>query len=107
MIIYSLIMAATGIAFLVIGIAVRHGRADLIHDYHQRNIDPSLMGSYCRELSVGLLGICVSCFASGAISLLGKTRSMMLLSVGALFAGFAVSIVILLKVQKKYNNGLF
>ena len=107
MIAYSIIMFLTGILFLVMGIAVYRGNTGLIHDYHQTNIKESERREYGRRFSIGLFAICTTLLISGIIGFFGKEGSVLAASLVVLGGGLIVSIVILVKVQKRYNGGLF
>ena len=48
-----------------------------------------------------------SMILSGVVALFGESKSFMIASLVVLFLGFAISISVLLRVQKKYNGGVF
>ena len=48
-----------------------------------------------------------SMILSGVVALFGESKSFMIASLVVLFLGFAISIAVLLRVQKKYNGGVF
>ena len=103
MIAYSLIVFAIALLFLVLGIALYKGNTKLIHDYHQMNVKESERVEYGRAFAKGMLAMCATLFISGVIALFG----MIAVSLIVLFAGLIVSIVVIVKVQKQYNGGLF
>lgn len=106
MITFSIIMFLTAVLFLAIGIAIYRGNTKLIHDYHQTNIKESERQEYGRAFAKGMFAICTTLLISGIIALFGKEGSVAAASL-ILAAGFIVSIIVLVKVQKKYNGGLF
>ena len=106
MIVYSMIMFLAAILFLVIGIAVYRGNTKLIHDYHQTNVKESQRQEYGRAFAKGLFAICTTLLISGIVALFGKKDWVTTASYIVLAAGLIVSIMILVKVQKKYNGGM-
>ena len=107
MVAYSIIMFLVAVLFLGLGIALYQGNTDLIHDYHQKNVKESERAEYGRAMAKGLFVICATLLISGIIALLGKEKPIAAISQIVLFAGLIASFVVLVKVQKKYNGGLF
>ena len=105
MLLYSLIMFAAGAVILGVGIAVFRGRTNLIHDYHQENVKPEDRLRYGRAMGVGLLVLAAALLSSGILALCLTEGSKIPLL--ALFGGIAVSIVLLIRAQRKYNGGIF
>ena len=105
MIAYSIIMFVIAAFFLIVGIAIYKGNTKLIHDYHQTHVKESERKEYGRAFSKGMFAICTTLIISGMIALFGKDGAVVTASLMVLFAGLIVSIVILAKVQKKYNGG--
>ena len=105
MIVYSMILFAVAVVFLVLGIAVYRGNTKLIHDYHQTNVKEDERRQYGRAFSKAMFAVFATLLVSGIIALLGK--DVMAVSFIALGAGLIVSGVIFVTVQKKYNGGLF
>lgn len=54
-----------------------------------------------------MFGMAASMILSGVVALFGESKSFMIASLVVLFLGFAISIAVLLRVQKKYNGGVF
>ncbi len=104
---YSIILLAAALLFLAVGIAIYRGNAKLIHDYHQENIKESDKPEYCRAFAKGMFVLAATLFISGIIPLVGKEGSFLIASPIILVSGLIVSIIIIVKVQKKYNGGLF
>ena len=108
MIAYSIIMFVTAVPLLALGIAVYKGNTELIHDYHQKNVKESERLEYGRAMAKGLFVICATLLISGVIALFSnKEDSAAAVPVAVMFAGLIVSFVVFVKVQKKYNGGLF
>ncbi|MBR3504830.1 MAG: hypothetical protein IKO07_11415 [Clostridia bacterium] len=103
MLAYTLIMFATAALFVAVGAAIYRGNLSLIHDYHQKNVKESERGAYGRAIAKGLFILAAALCLSGIIALAGA----MGVSVAALFIGSAVSIAVLIRVQRKYNGGIF
>ena len=107
MIAYSIIMFVAAVLFLALGIAVYKGNTNLIHDYHQTNVKEAERTEYGKAFAKGMFTLCATLLISGAIALFGKENPIVAVSLAVLFAGLAASLVVLVKVQKKYNGGLF
>ena len=63
--------------------------------------------AYGKAFSKGMIGMAASMILSGVVALFGESKSFMIASLVVLFFGFAISIAVLLRVQKKYNGGVF
>ena len=107
MIAYSIIMFVVAVLFFALGIAIYKGNTELIHDYHQKNVKESERMEYGRAFAKGMFAICATLLISGIIALFGKETPIAAVSLIVLFAGLIASFVVLVKVQKKYNGGLF
>ena len=99
-------MTVIAVLFLWLGIMLRHGKTDLIHDYHQTHIPKDRKKEYGKAFSVSMFTISASCFTSGLLGL-WETEFSSKLSLFVLLCGLILSIVIIFLVQKKYNGGLF
>lgn len=104
-IVYSIILFAVAVVFLVLGIAVYSGNAKLIHDYHQTNVKEDERREYGRAFSIGMFAVFATLLISGIIALFSK--EVMAGSFIVLGAGLIVSGAVFVTVQKKYNGGLF
>lgn len=104
MIVYAIILFAAAVLFLALGIALYQGNTNLIHDYHQAAIQESERLAYGRAFAKGMFALCATLLVSGMIALVGKTLAA---SLAVLFVGLIVSVIVLAKVQKKYNGGMF
>lgn len=104
MYIYAMTTFLLGILFLVLGNKIFHGKTNLIHDYHQENIGMQDKEAYGRAFSKGMYLIGVSTIASGIVSLLSNS---VIIYVGIFILGFIFSLVIIVKVQRKFNGSIF
>lgn len=104
---YSIILLAVALLFLAVGIAIYRGNAKLIHDYHQENIKESEKPKYCRAFAKGMFVLAATLLISGVIPLVSQEGSFFIASFILLVLGLIASIIIFIKVQKKYNGGLF
>ena len=107
MLIYTIITLAISIPFVWLGIRINRGEIFLIHDYHQKNVKEEEKTAYGKDFSKGMFGLAASLIASGIVALFGESKEFMIASLVILFLGFAISFAVLLRVQKKYNGGLF
>ena len=107
MLIYTMITLAISILFVWFGIRINRGALYLIHDYHQKNVKEDEKTAYGKALSKGMFGMAASMIVSGVVALFGESKSFMIASLVVLFLGFVISIAVLLRVQKKYNGGVF
>ena len=107
MIAYSMIMFVTAVLFLVLGIAVYRGNTKLIHEYHQTNVKEANRKEYSRAFAKGMFAICATLLVSGIVALIGDEGFIIATSLCVLTVGLIASIIIFVKVQKKYNGGLF
>ena len=102
---YALIMLAVSVLLFVCSGFIYKGRTNLIHDYHQKNVQNKQ--AYGKDMGKALLWFAVSMFLSGVISLLGSSEVTVLFSIGILFLGCIIGFLSILHVQKKHNGGLF
>ena len=107
MLIYTIITLAISIPFVWLGIRINRGALYLIHDYHQKKVKEEEKAAYGKAFSKGMFGMAASMILSGVVAMFGESKSFMIASLVVLFLGFAISIAVLLQVQKKYNGGVF
>ena len=107
MLLYAILMFVFSLLFLGFGVAICRGNTKLIHDYHQEHIKEQDLPAYGRAFSRGMFAIFLTLAAAGAVALLGESGTILAVSLAILFVGLVVSIVIIVKAQKKYNGGLF
>jgi preprotein translocase subunit SecG len=104
---YSILMIVMGLLFLILGIMICKGNTKLIHDYHQMKIREEDKPAYGKDFSRGIFIIALSVFISGVIALFGYSATIVTAALIVLFAGLIIGLVIIARVQKKYNNGIF
>lgn len=103
MILYGVIMFLTAVVFGVVAVLIYKGKTDLIHDYHQIKVTDK--AGYGRAFGKAMAVIAVAMAISGAVSLFGEQAAKA--AVILLAEGLIVGIVAILRVQKKYNGGVF
>ena len=105
MIVYSIILFAAAIAFIVFAMLISKGNTNLINCYHEDRTPNKLM--YCKKISQALWIMATVLTISGVIGLLGETDSIALAAVGVLIVGIICGLSRLFYVQKKYGGGVF
>ena len=103
MILYAIIMFVTAAAFAFGAVRIYKGKTDWIHDYHQTKVTDKVGYGRAFGKALGVLPGAMS--LSGAIALLGETAVWW--AIGVLTAGLLAGILAILRVQKKYNGGVF
>ena len=103
MVVYAIIMFVTAVIFGVMAMQIYQGKTDLIHDYHQTKVTDKT--GYGKAFGKALAVIAVAMALSGAISLFGD--SAMGIAVATLLVGLLVGTIAIVRVQKKYNGGVF
>ncbi len=107
MIVYFVIMVVMGLLFLGVGASIFRGNTKLIHDYHRRRIRESDRPAYAKAFGRVLFVLCGTFLLSGLIALLGESKGVVAASLAVLFAGLILAVVLLSRVQRKYNGGVF
>lgn len=105
MIAYAALMFAAAVLFFCVAAAIYRGNTALIHAYHQTRVKEADREKYGRSFSKGLFILAASLVSSGIIALLGKTASIVLLSVGVLLVGIILAFIAIARVQKAFNGG--
>lgn len=105
MMLYSLLMFAAAVLFLVLAVAVYRGNTNLIHAYHQTHIKEADKKDYGKSFSKGLFVLAASLTISGIIALFGANTPVAVISISVLFLGLIIAFIAIAKVQKKYNGG--
>ena len=103
MVLYSIILFAVAALFFLLGRSIYRGNTDLIHDYHQTKVTDKI--GYGKAFGKAMAVIAVAMALSGAISLFGD--SAMGIAFAALLVGLLVGTIAIVRVQKKYNGGVF
>lgn len=105
MILYSCIAVPVAVLIISLGISIYKGKIQLIHNYHQTNVEDT--ENYCKEFGFALCTVAIGPFFSGIIALSGDDSFTLLLAVIILFAGIFAGLFSIYSVQKKYNSGVF
>lgn len=100
---YAIIMIVTGIMFAVVAVLIYKGKTELIHDYHQTKVTDKT--GYGKAFGMAIAVMATAMTLSGAISLFGERA--MWLAVALLIVGLLTGIIAIIRVQKKYNGGIF
>lgn len=100
--IFYLVIAAI---FIIIGILIFRGNTDLIHDYHQKNVKD--FDGYGKGMGKGIISIGVFFLIGAVVTLAVRGESGTIAGIVVALSGFVMSLIYILKVQKKYNGGLF
>ena len=102
---YAIVLLLTAAVCGVVAVLIYKGKTDLIHDYHQTNVtDKSAYGKAFGKAMGVMAGAMV---LSGVVALLGDSAAMVWGSVAVLVIGLIAGIVAIVRVQKKYNGGVF
>ncbi len=107
MLVYAVILLVAGALFFGTGVSIHRGNTGLIHDYHRTNVKESERRDYGRAFAGGMIVLAGSLFLSGATAFFGESKAVFTTSLCILGAGLILSIWIFVRVQKKYNGGLF
>ena len=100
MIAYAIITGLVAILFGVLAVLIYRGRTELIHDYHQTKVQDK--AAYGKAFGKAMAVISVAMLLSAVVALFTMWCAMAIL-----FAGLVVGIAAIVRVQKKYNGGVF
>ena len=103
MLLYSVILFLAAALFTVLGIAIYKGKTDLIHDYHQTKVTDK--AGYGKAFGKAMGVIAAAMALSGILALFGE--AVMWLPMAVLLIGMIIGIVLIVRVQRKYNGGMF
>ena len=103
MIAYTIILCLTGVIFGVMAVLIYKGKTELIHDYHQKKVTDKT--GYGKAFGKAMGVIAAAMVLSGILALFGE--AVMWLPMIVLLMGLAVGIVLIIRVQKRYNGGMF
>lgn len=101
----SILYFAIAAIFIVVGILIFRGNTDLIHDYHQKNVKD--FDGYGKGMGKGIISIGVFFLIGAVVTLAVRGESGTIAGIIVSLSGFVLSLIYILKVQKKYNGGLF
>ena len=105
MLVYSVFMFIFSAIFIVLAAMVYSGRTDLIHDYHQSRVSDK--AAYGKSFGKAMFIVAAAPLLSGITALFGASRIILGASVSVLLIGLGVGLGCIVKVQKKYNGGIF
>lgn len=105
MLVYSIIMFATFIPFIVVSVAIYRGKTSLIHGYHQTKVKDTT--AYGKAFGKALSVMALACLISGILGLFGDSVAVGLIAVMILIIGLVVGFYCIVAVQHKYNKGIF
>ena len=103
MLIYAIILFVTAVVFGVMAVLIYKGKTEFIHDYHQTKVTDK--AGYGKAFGKAMAVMAGAMALSGVVSLLGEAA--MWSAVAVLMVGLITGIVIVVRVQKKYNGGVF
>ena len=103
MIAYTITLCLTAAIFGVMSVLIYKGKTELIHDYHQKKITDK--AGYSKAFGKAMGVIAAAMAISGLIALFGE--SAIWHAVAVLMIGLATGIILIVRVQKKYNGGVF
>ena len=100
MIAYAIIVFLIAVLFGVFAVLIYKGKTELIHDYHQTKVTDK--AAYGKAFGMAMAVIAAAMLLSAVISLFAMWCAMAIL-----LAGLIVGIAAIVRVQKKYNGGVF
>lgn len=103
MILYAIIMFVTAVIFSVAAVQIYKGKTNLIHDYHQTKVTDK--AAYGKAFGKAFGVFAVAMVLSGAAALHGDSAACGAIAV--LVAGLIAGMIAIVRVQKKYNSGVF
>ncbi|MDO4741664.1 MAG: hypothetical protein Q4A66_13430 [Eubacteriales bacterium] len=90
--------------FTVIGLKIRRGSIDLIHDYHQQRVTDK--AGYARAFGNAMLIMAAAHLFSGVAALFGSDGAAPA-AVAVLVVGLVIGLIRVVWVQRRYNKGIF
>ena len=102
MTVYSILLFLVAALLAWVGAMIYKGNTQLIHAYHQSKVSDADRPAYAKAFAKG---IAAALLLSGVLALWGASG--MAVSLIVLFAGLLVSFILLYRVQKEFNGGLF
>ena len=98
-----MILFVLAVIFVVMAVQIWKGNTNLIHDYHRSKITDQ--AGYAKAFGKALGIIPGALILSGVVALFGEHVG--LVAVCVLLAGLLAGIIAIVRVQKKYNGGVF
>ena len=103
MLVYAILMFLVAAVFAIVSIAIYKGKTDWIHDYHQTKVTDK--SAYGKAFGKALSMMAGAMALSGVIALFGEPA--MWGAIAVWMIGFTVGVIAIVRVQKKYNGGVF
>lgn len=102
---FSFIVLVTSAILIIFGVLIYRGNTNLIHDYHQTKVkDKNEYGkAFGKALCEGGLLLLISAI----IPLIMQSDKGIQIAIIILFLMIFILLVLLFRVQKKYNGGVF
>lgn len=97
---YSTIMIAAAIVLELMAVRIYRGGTELIINYHQSRVKPEERLRYARDFSKGIFCLSATLLITGVTAIITK----ILISDIFLITGTVISVVILVRVQNRYNK---
>ena len=107
MLLYAIIMFVMAALFAGLGVSIRGGNINLIHDYHRMRVKPEQRRAYGRAFAKGMFTIGAAMLLSGIAALCGESKAVAVVSLTVLVLGLAAGLILIVRAQKQYNGGLF
>ena len=101
---FAVIMSAAAVLLFAVSYAIYRGRVDLIHDYHQDQVKEKDKPAYGQAMGKCLFVMSAGMLSCGIISLFGDDKGYVLAGIAVLFACIIMSVIMIVKVQKKFNG---
>ena len=103
MIPYAIIMFLTAVLFGVLAVLSYRGNTNLIHDYHQTKVTDKT--GYGKAFGKALGVMSGAMILSGVVCLFGEPA--MWIAVAVVVVGLTAGMIAIVRVQRKYNGGVF
>lgn len=105
MILYGIILLLVAGLMTILAVRIYKGHTELIHNYHQTNVTDQ--AGYGKAMGKALMTLAGVMTVSGGVSFFGDSAAIMWSAVGILVLGLPVSVLVIVRVQKKYNGSVF
>lgn len=104
MLLELIIINMLGLIFIYLGLIIwKKEKISIIHSYHYKKVKECDRKAYTEMMGKGILIMGIGMLFTGIVDYITKTTNGWFL-----FAAFSiVGVLIMLRAQKKYNNGVF
>lgn len=103
MVVYAIILFLASASLAVVAVQIYKGKTNLIHDYHQSKVTDK--AGYGKAFGKAMAVMAVAMALSAAASLLGEGAAWVAITI--LTVGLVAGVIAIVRVQKKYNGGMF